>query len=125
MGWPPGATPLQPWYSSSIITRSDNYPDTWGLLNLKYCLNNQTENFEQAITYANQLYTFHKRAHDKKGMSDSLEKLGSSYYNLSDTHQAKKYAQRALNLAYEVGDQLIQKKCQQLLLDIDRVSKSL
>ena len=92
------------------------------MLNLTYCLHNREAQFEDAIADASQLHAFHERAGDKKGVADSLEKLGSAYYNLSDIDQARKFGREALNLAAEIGDELIQTKSRQLLLDIDKIS---
>lgn len=92
------------------------------LLNLTYCLHNREGQFENAIADSRELHGFYERAGDKKGVADSLEKLGSAYYNLRDIGQARKYGRQALSLAAKIGDELIQMKSRQLLIDIDKIS---
>ncbi|MGX9367432.1 tetratricopeptide repeat protein [Desulfoplanes sp. PS50] len=94
------------------------------LLRLKYCISNREEQFEQAIEYARKLHHFYARAGDKKGQSDSLEMLGSSFYNLSNMQEAEKYGQQALELSKEIGDKLIESQSQQLLKAIGEVNKA-
>jgi tetratricopeptide (TPR) repeat protein len=97
-------------------------PMRFFLLNLTYCLNNREGQFEDAVTDAGKLRRFHEQAGDKKGVADSLEKLGSAYYNLGDMERAKKCGEDALNLASQIGDELIRTKSRQLLMDIDKVA---
>ncbi len=94
------------------------------LYNLRYCLYNQNKNFTEAMDCANLLLDFFKKAHDKKGEAESLEKIASVYYNLSNMVQAKKYGEKALIIAEEIGDKLLQGICKKLLQDIGHIIKN-
>lgn len=93
------------------------------LLRLKYCISNREEQFEQAIDYARKLHRFYAQAEDKKGQAESLEMLGSSYYNLSNMQEAEKYGQKALEMSKAIGDKLIEGQSQDLLNAIDSIGK--
>lgn len=94
------------------------------LYNLRYCLHNQNKNFPGAMDCANLLLDFFKKAHDKRGEVESFEKIASVYYNLSNMEQAKKYGEKALIIAEEIGDKLLQNICKKLLQDIDYIIKN-
>ena len=94
------------------------------LYNLRYCLHNQNKNFTEAMDCANSLLDFFKKAHDKSGEAESLEKIASVYYNLSKLEPAKKYGEKALIIAEEIGDKLLQDICKKLLQDIDHIIKN-
>lgn len=89
------------------------------LYNLQYCLHNQNMEFGEAMNCASLLLDFFRKAHDKLGEAESLEKIASVYYNLSDMEQAKAYGMKALNMSKEIGDQILQDICIQLFQDID------
>ena len=93
------------------------------LYNFRYCLHNQNKNFPEAMDCANLLLDFFKKAHDKGGEAESLEKIASVYYNLSNMEQAKDNGEKALIMAEEIGDKLLQHLCRQLLQNIDHIIK--
>lgn len=94
------------------------------LYNLRYCLHNQNKNFPEAMDCANLLLDFFKKAHDKRAEAESLEKIASVYYNLSKLELAKEYGEKALIIAEEIGDKLLQDICKKLLQDIDHIIKN-
>lgn len=94
------------------------------LYNLRYCLHNQNKEFAEAMDCAKFLLEFFKKAHDKKGEADSLEKIASVYYNLSDMEQSKEYGEQALKIAEEIGDKLLEPGCKELLKDVDLIIKN-
>ncbi len=94
------------------------------LYNLRYCLHSQNKNFTEAMDCANLLLDFFKKAHDKRGVAKSFEKIASVYYNLSKLEPAKKYGEKALIIAEEIGDKLLQNLCKKLLQDIDHIIKN-
>jgi len=91
------------------------------LYNLQYCLHNQNEEFQQAMAYAHLLLEFFKKANDRRGEADSLEKIASTYFNLSNLEQAKEYGMKAFIISKEIGDQILQDICLKLFQDIDNV----
>lgn len=94
------------------------------LYNLDYCVYNQNKNFSEAMKCAEFLLAFFKSAHDKKGEADSLKKIASVFYNISDFKQAKLYASDSLALAIEIGDNLQQNLCREFLLAIDSIANN-
>ncbi|MCF8363523.1 MAG: hypothetical protein K9G70_12965, partial [Prolixibacteraceae bacterium] len=93
-------------------------------LNLQYCLLNQKKQFTEAMKCANSLLDFFKKAQDKRGEAESLEKIASVYYNLSEFELSKEYGEKALTLAEEIGDELLQNICNKLLQDLDHIKKN-
>jgi len=91
------------------------------LYNLQYCLHNQNMEFGEAMNCAYLLLDFFKKAHDKLGEAESLEKIASVYFDLSDMEQAKEYGMKAFNMSKEIGDQILQDICLRLFQDIDNV----
>ncbi len=106
-----------------VLTPPDSIMRSF-LYNLRYCLHNQNKNFPEAMDCANLLLDFFKKAHDKRGEVESLEKIASVYYNLSKLEPAKKYGEKALIIAEEIGDKLLQDICKKLLQDIDHIIKN-
>ncbi len=91
------------------------------LYNLQYCLHNQNMEFVEAMKCASLLLDFFRKAHDKLGEAESLEKIASVYFNLSNMEQAKEYGMKAFNMSKEIGDKIIEDICLQLFQDIDNV----
>lgn len=75
---------------------------------LWYLIHNQKGEFETALSYSQNMLDYSIRINDRRGIADSMEKVGSSFFNLRDMNQAIEYGEKALEIAEELGDKLMQ-----------------
>lgn len=94
------------------------------LLKLHFCVHNQKKNFQGAMDCANNLLEFFKRANDKRGEAESLEMIAGVYYNLSNLDLAQQYGKKALQIANEIGDSILEHTCIGLIQDTDNLIKN-
>lgn len=75
---------------------------------LWYLIHNQKGEFETALSYAQKMLDYSISINDRRGIADSMEKVGSSYFNLRDMNKAIEYGEKALEMADKLGDKLMQ-----------------
>lgn len=85
-------------------------------LKLRYAVHNWKEEFDKALNISFKLHNFFEKAQDKVGIADSLEMIGSVYYNLGQMDKALQYGEEAAMLASEIGDKLIEKTSNTLIM---------
>lgn len=102
------------------LTPSDS-PMRSFLLKLQYCIHNQNRNAPEAMSCANLLLEFFQKSDDKRGEAESLEMIGSSYYNQLEMDKARYFGEKGLVIAEEIGDTILQSTCKQLICDVDYV----
>lgn len=98
-------------------------PMSYFLLRLHVCIHNQKKEFQDALNKAEQLNKFFKAVNDKKGEAESMEMLGSAYYNLSQLDFALDCGNKGHQLAREIGDKLIEQQCMSLITDCENALK--
>lgn len=92
------------------------------LIKLQYCIHNQNKNGLEAMTCANLLLEFFQQAQDKRGVAESFEMIANSHYNLLEMNEAKYFGEKALKIAEEIGDEILQSTCTELLQEVERLT---
>lgn len=98
---------------SKLIDKLENIIDNNSLnvvyiKKLKYCLYNAKEDFNNALMLAKEINEFYTRYNDKTGISESLELIGSVYYNMRDFEKSIEYGNKSLEISKQTGHKIRQ-----------------